>query len=448
MTKQNILVIVPHDAALVEYIKTFKSQNYRVNPIFVFNYKSKCLATLHDYGWLYIEKGITHKRNNTKASTIKRIIKSLFDNTYIGCFAQANLCLNYLSGKLVKKIKSDQEFLKDIVDNYSIKTIVIATDRSVGIESSAYFLGLEKNIKIILISFAYSADFKSSYMLRKNRIYDPRFNKIENNLNKNVQYGNKAFFRPYEANALAILGEFPTNPWVLGAGLSDLMLVESERERNRLISMGGNPKKYVVTGTASQDALYEKKLLKSITKDKLFKRYGLKSKKLILIALPQYYEHGLCSKKQHFSIISDMCSKISELNAELILSLHPKMNIDDYRYLERQFSVKLIEEPLSDVIITADLFLATYSSTIVWAVLCGIPTIIFDHLSMNYNDFYSEFNIPIENNNNSLLLTAELYLKNKDLNSGVCVPKYDKNLVNLLSPFDGECTNRIVDALY
>ena len=65
------------------------------------------------------------------------------------------------------------------------------------------------------------------------------------------------------------------------------------------------------------------------------------------------------------------------------------MDRSKYKFLENQNNCKILNEPLSDVLPTADMFIAGFSSTIIWSVLCGIRTIIVDtaNLRLKIYDF-------------------------------------------------------------
>jgi hypothetical protein len=60
------------------------------------------------------------------------------------------------------------------------------------------------------------------------------------------------------------------------------------------------------------------------------------------------------------------------------------MNEKNYKYLEKKFNCRILDERLSDSLPSADLFIATYSSTVTWSILCGIKTVIVDFYGFKY----------------------------------------------------------------
>ena len=333
--------------------------------------------------------------------------------------------------------------LEPIVTKHRISRIIIATDRSFGAEASAMLLAKQKKLDIILISFAYSADFKSIYKLRKSLIYSFLSKHPAAVIYKSCSLGNKAFYRSFESNALEELGVLSSNPWVLGMGHCSKMLVDSKREKNRLVKLGGNRDRYIVTGLTTHDTLYSQFINKSTYKTEFKEKYNLNSEPNLFISLPQYFEHGLCEEAEHFFIINQMIDVLSQLNINIFISLHPKMNITNYTHLDIKNNVHILNEPLSSNLICADIFLATYSSTVTWALMCDIPVVIFDHINLAYDDFYSEFFIPLALNNDEILVNVKNILL-ENLNNDNLI---NSNLKSEISPFDGKCLKRIVNAI-
>ena len=82
-------------------------------------------------------------------------------------------------------------------------------------------------------------------------------------------------------------------------------------------------------------------------------------------------------------------------------------------------------------------------STVTWALMCDIPVVIFDHINLAYDDFYSEFLIPLALNNDELLIKVKKILLESNSKDHLITP----NLKNEISPFDGKCLDRVVQAI-
>ena len=108
---------------------------------------------------------------------------------------------------------------------------------------------------------------------------------------------------------------------------------------------------------------------------KICKKYNLcPDKKIIICALPQLAEHNILDWENHWKEIEFLVSTISSRKQNLILSLHPKMEREKYLFLEEKYNCKIAEERLFEFLPIADLFIATFSSTIIWSVFCEISS--------------------------------------------------------------------------
>ena len=111
------------------------------------------------------------------------------------------------------------------------------------------------------------------------------------------------------------------------------------------------------------DHIYKQYLNKNSIRQDMMKKYCLdKDKKNIIIALPQLGEHGELPWNRHWKEINFLIETLESLNHNTLISLHPKMNEKEYKFLEKKYNCKILSERLFDVIPSADLFVATYSA--------------------------------------------------------------------------------------
>ncbi len=118
------------------------------------------------------------------------------------------------------------------------------------------------------------------------------------------------------------------------------------------------------------------------------------------------------------------------------------MDKKNYDFISNYYSLRVAEEPLSEILPSADVFLSSYSSTIPWAVLCRIPSVIVDFIHSDYQYFnYSGVNIVQEKASLKMelnkLLSDNIYYKT--------LQKKQKESLSRISPFDGKCLERISD---
>lgn len=133
-------------------------------------------------------------------------------------------------------------------------------------------------------------------------------------------------------------------------------------------------------------------ILGDVQADKLFEQKRKKllregTTKKIVLCLLQFEENGYMSKEQAREEHNRLIKLLSDIeNTELLLSLHPIMKYEEYKYLENLFHCKIIEQDLSELIPAADLFINSFSNTLLWSVMCSVPTINCDFYSWKWDD--------------------------------------------------------------
>lgn len=437
--KHNILVIPVHIAALVEIKSMICGVKNRVDKdINFFLYANFYFDEKY---FTNVDCKIVHRPRDAKLSATRnkffssdgfiKIIAKIFDDTRIGVFFQEKIFLRIRSSLLKRKKHSQSKNLTDLIRKYNITSVLTNTDRSLGIELSAYLAARSMGLPFVTLSFAYSADIKSSLKLRKNRIYYSNTSEGWNTVKVDGDF--RRFYRPHELAVLRSLDVPVNNPWVLGGSYSDLVLVDSDREKERIVSLGGERNKYITTGHSVHDEIFKMLEGNQINNNDI---------KIILISLPQYWEHGLVDKNTHFKVIKELLNLISRIHgAQVICSLHPKMSLNNYFFIDELNNVKVSTTPLKELIPYCDMFLCTYSTTATWALMCSKKVVLFDHIGLGYTDFLSEFNLPIFFDNQSLstYVSKEIFKSDYDLKTST--------VYSSLSPFDGKCVERISKAI-
>jgi len=146
------------------------------------------------------------------------------------------------------------------------------------------------------------------------------------------------------------------------------------------------------------------------TKKKIvFKKYNLNNKKkLIIIGITNWYEHDMTNLKDGYSRNETMIKIIVDnyKNCNLLLSLHPKQKIKDYLWLSKKYKIKIIKEPLIDIIAISNLFVASFGSSVLqWAKICKIKSLVFN--------FYNDRNKNIKSSKYLQNITSQKNIRKK-----------------------------------
>ena len=187
--------------------------------------------------------------------------------------------------------------------------------------------------------------------------------------------------------SLAMHGMLPKQPWLVGESWAHKHLMLSEDALNAHKRAGAKCDNALVVGQYSHDLLYQSYKGRAAQRKTLLGKYFdiNMAAKLIIIALPQFYEHNLMPEEEsHSEIKYIVLSAISSGSIYVLLSLHPKMKLERYLYLESiSPNVKLARsERLSEILPAGEGFVSAFPSTLTWAAMCSVAS-----LHLNYYKF-------------------------------------------------------------
>lgn len=219
------------------------------------------------------------------------------------------------------------------------------------------------------------------------------------------------------------------DPWVLHSGPSDFICVESLAMKT-LGSRSGLPsEKMHVTGSIFHDHIWECNPLIDITSTGYQTQFPVPLE--ILTALPPdmfgqrgEYSHDFSNYDDLVvGWLSDLCSLE---NVRVLASIHPTARILE-SWMERFPSVTWTECPVEFLIPNCDLYAASISATIQWALASGKPVINFDVYGYGYADYDGESNVSYcttRNEYQQALQDAREIILNGDSSRTVRLPKW------------------------
>jgi hypothetical protein len=261
--------------------------------------------------------------------------------------------------------------------------------------------------------------------------------------------GNFLFYPASNIIALAARSMLPDNPFSVGGGLAQKVAV-GEDDKKRLVQDGLDPSKIAVTGDPGLDSLYRSFAQKKARRAQLIERYGLNPRsKILLCAVPQFAEHGRVPWERHWRIVRELVTTLAGSGHAVVLSLHPKAEMANYLFLEEAANVVIVHEALVEILSCADIFIAGFSSTVRWAILGNVPTIVMDILNQDqplFKNFQGIIHVGGENVFQALA---------KELDKLLLGPAELANLQQTLAreasgvaPFDGNANLRIIELIF
>lgn len=294
-----------------------------------------------------------------------------------------------LSWRKSRDMRKQLGLATNLLRKLQASTLVVPGDRNTGLEPAMLRAARDLGIVSIIPPSAFSATQEGLFIARRQNT--AHF--VTHRMDFKRQFPNQwrhdslsgedlSFFGVATTRAYASLRMLPENPWVLGGGLSDWILVDSEDVKQRYIALGVDPGKILVTGHPDHDSLSLSQQNKDETRTLLHEKYRLDpTQKTIVLCLPNWAEVGLKTWEWHWRESELLCQHAASQGCNVLLSLHPSQERARYAYLEERFPpLRILDERLATILPVADIyFTGLSSSTIPWALLSSVPTVIADH---------------------------------------------------------------------
>lgn len=268
--------------------------------------------------------------------------------------------------------KKSMKILKDVQPD----ALVVYCDRMGGILQG--FLKNAQSVPIIRVPIAKTRDYSKGFADRyynyeltlSNHFWD--LNRLQLLINKYWVKEVNEEYRTFYPLGYALAGwmnhMISMHPWVAGGGKATHVLVVSEGERERILEEVDKP--VIVTG------LMEDSYILSQNREKIRKALKVKynvGEKIVVFALPQSAEHGRTTWDIHKANMKALIQLLNEVFGKVLISLHPKSDIKNYRYLSEEGVCSFLDERLRDAICGADILVAASTSSVLhWAELLQI----------------------------------------------------------------------------
>jgi len=210
-----------------------------------------------------------------------------------------------------------------------------------------------------------------------------------------IKHKGRVLLREKGARVLVMeyLGLAPKKPWIFNSSEADAIAIESDAMKEYYMEAGLESHRLVITGSPSDDAMASILEANCDYREKLLLSLNLSlDKPILLTALPPdflYVSGGRpqCDFSSYNDLVRFWIATIAESPGfNKIISLHPSVDPESMRFLESD-DVRIATSPVAELIPLCDIYVASVSSTIRWAIACGKPVINYDVYRYRYNDY-------------------------------------------------------------
>lgn|GEM_PF-5782900 len=305
------------------------------------------------------------------------------------------LMLDSLSryARAMRRFRTDCRQASRLLDQLVPALLVTPSDRTIGLETALLAEGRRRGIPSLVIPWCLWTPRSEVYARMERSNIEQAVN-LARLLNRRVahrfpgqvleQDEHRLLFAPGEtilaANRMGIL---PPRPFAFfgGGGLADRVAVESPALRAVCLQRGVPATNVRLTGRASADQVAARLRQGPRYRAQLQMEFGLRPHlKTILCAVPNTAEQNLCSWTQHEQDTHRLFQAMRSAGAcNVLLNLHPKSNPGTYRAIAEQYRFTIAEgRAIEELLPACDLFVSTFSSTIVTAIGCHKPVLNLD----------------------------------------------------------------------
>ena len=276
---------------------------------------------------------------------------------------------------------------------------LVLSEDNVELDSSIWIETAHKHaIRCVIIPFtvANTIEFLEAYAYSKpNQLETTEANQIIARLfpKWRAQHKGRDFIRSGFAKVAAfeLLGLTPPNPWLLNSGYADAIAVESPAMFDYYRAAGLPAKQLVTTGSMPDDVIADVIANAAHLRRELLEENGLPlNRPILLCAFPpndnRYDRPGV-----EFSDFDEQLEFWGQSFAavrgwNVIVVPHPKTKIERLDAL-RNYNLTLSRRDTVSLIPLCDLYVASASATIRWALSCAKPVINFDVFQLDLRDY-------------------------------------------------------------
>ena len=258
-------------------------------------------------------------------------------------------------------------------------------------------LGRELNLPTVIFPYtlADAQEFAEGAYVCKNFLWKPQYFFISVLFPKWVRFHRAR--RVVKSSAHLILaneylGTSPPNPWVMNSGRADRIAVESPYMFDYYRNAGISESQLSLTGFASLDRLAEELERRDARKKELYEIHGFDPALPLMLCsvLPTQAPRRFLDPQ--FRDYEDFLEKYAVIlrswsGMNVLFKFHPRVKPEDYSALCARLNLQVTPDETTSLIPACDVFIASVSATIRWALLCGKPVINFDAYGYRYKDF-------------------------------------------------------------
>jgi hypothetical protein len=218
----------------------------------------------------------------------------------------------------------------------------------------------------------------------------------------------------YDIVAIEHLGFAPSSPWTYNSE-GTVIAVENDFMFKYYRKEGLTPERMVVTGALYDDLLVKVRKDADRLRAVLYRELELPSDRpLLLCALPPSQFPRKCEFNDYEQMVCFWMQTLASLSGwNIIVRPHPRMTDEEIEPL-RKFGLAITNRDTASLVPLCNIYVASVSATIRWAIACGIPVVNYDVYQMDYEDFKEVGGVVTVNDGDSFITILKNLTSNHD----------------------------------
>lgn len=303
--------------------------------------------------------------------SVNRDYKYIKDKFYISLIKAV-----FNTGKIITENKQGLRKAKDVIKKEKPNVILLYADNKSELEKFFIYHAKKQKIKTVIAPICFSSiegilENPSNGFRQQKQDKLPITGKIVKRMNPRVvkRYQDEIVFskQPFAEIIDHMMGLSIPDPWVQGS-LADVVCTSYSEQYNEIVEELGQKEvegRLFLTESVEDEIIIKGYTDRKLIKKKLSEKYHLQAKPTIIIAFS--------ARIQQWSRENDLYNKgiivqsVLEYYDEVLVSLHPKSDLEENKFLEEYKGCHIVDEPLRKIIGAADLIIyADISSTSRW----------------------------------------------------------------------------------
>jgi hypothetical protein len=196
----------------------------------------------------------------------------------------------------------------------------------------------------------------------------------------------------FTALVLEILGQSSPAPWILNRGGAARIALDSKAQRDTYLKLGFPAAQLSVVGDVNGGILHQALINKPQLLPDLLAKHGLRpGRPLILCGFPPDQFGGMANDfefRDYDALVDAWIGSFHILGdrANILVRPHPRVDMRRFEAIDVP-NIRFTTQPTAELIPLCDLYVASISATIRWAISCGIPVINYDTYRYRYGDY-------------------------------------------------------------